>query len=119
MGKKHNGKPVNRSFIRSGWAENFQQYDGIMLPPDQETETSKVSALWKKFKDRVLGAKYYDKEMLKKYEDQTIVAMLNEAREVKKFDTVEACKKYMQNVQGGLNAIFNQKEESNQILNVK
>jgi len=114
LGKNNRG-PVNRSFRKNDYLVDNQQYDGIMLPPDQETETSNVSKLWKKFTRKILGGKYYDKEMLKKYEDKTIRVMLKQVIDLKTLDTVEACKSCLQKVEHGLKALF---KESSGILKV-
>jgi len=112
---KTRGSPVNRSFRKIDSLVDNQQYDGIMLPPDQETETSNVSKLWKTITRKIFGGKYYDKEMLKKYEDKTIRVMLNQVTNLKTLDTVEACKSCLQKVEHGLNALF---KDSTGILKV-
>jgi len=115
LGKKYSGNPVNRNFRKNDSSVDNQQYDGIMLPPDQETETSNVSKYWKKFTRKIFGGKYYDKEMLKKYEDKTIRVMLKQVIDLKTLDTVESCKSCLQKVENGLNELF---KESSGILKV-
>ncbi len=112
LGKK-NGKAVNRSFEKTSMCDSHHNYDGVMLPPDEETKTGLKQTFFKFFV-KILGGKFYNKDMLNKCEDQTIKAMLDEVKG-NKFDTVESCKTYMQNILYGLKKVF---KESQQIMNV-
>jgi len=99
------GKHDNRRFNK--YDRVFDMYDGIMLPPDEDSAKHGMFAhLANKIK-KYLKGKYYDKEMLNKYEDETIMAMLNGVVSGGiQLGTVEACLVYLRNVQMGLSKVF-------------
>ena len=108
------GKFKNRSFTTNPYSKVsvVHKYDGIMLPPDQESKN--VFQTVKKFANQIFGGNYYDKKFLKEHEDETIKAMLYEVHvdSGRKFDTFESCSNYLENVLDGLEKVLNCSRDS-------
>ena len=84
-------------------------YDGIMLPPDEDTKN--FLEIWKykvlKTFNKIVG-RYYNPDMLKIYEDETIQIMFYEIIEntAIKFKNINTTKKYLFNVLFGIRHFY-------------
>lgn len=84
----------------------FRVYDGIMLPPDKESESFYMSL--KSSVKKILGGTYFDESLYDAHKDDTINAMFHEIRtnDETKFKSLDSTIIYLDNVIQGLQKVF-------------